>query len=498
MFLLILAAVAIFGLEKQHKAIGDLYNVRFAVFQDSSNILKSVTGIHGNLYKFLTWLNTGYDQNKIDQMVREQISDIDRNKARLEKVLSKGLLLPNEEKRYRTILQQLEEYRKPVTDSIELASADVNIATMLISSAAEEKFQLLQISLNDLVALEENLSQRSFENTEQMFIRIMQIMVAVITLAIILAAGISIILARMITTPVKATVEVINQIAEGDLTKQVPCNSRDEIGDLARAVNDMRLKMHDAVGKSIQMSAQLADASATQAANLEETSASLEEISAMINQNAENTATANTLMDKAQEVTIRANQSVEQLNRSIGDIAKASEETRKIVKTIDEIAFQTNLLALNAAVEAARAGQAGAGFAVVADEVRNLALRAAGSAASTSELLGDIVQKIKFGEELAVATNQAFQELSESSEMVVKLVADIAAASKQQTLGISQINQAVLQVNRVTQENAARSQELMSVMNIFKTDVMIVDREHDYPGKMLKSAQDVRGRLLTE
>ena len=190
----------------------------------------------------------------------------------------------------------------------------------------------------------------------------------------------------------------------------------------------------------------------------------------MIKQNAQNTVLANTLMNTAQDITAKANISVGELNRSIADIAQASEKTRKIVKTIDEIAFQTNLLALNAAVEAARAGQAGAGFAVVADEVRNLAMRAAESARNTSELLGDITLKIKHGETQAAVMNTAFHQIDESSGNVVNLVADIATASQQQAQGIDQINQAVVEVSRVTQENATSSQELMSIMDMFKTD----------------------------
>ena len=450
--LLAMAASAISGLSTQQNALRDLYSIRFIVFQDSAGILKSITAVHGNLYKMLTWLNTGYDQDKITKLTQDQLGEIDHSQARLEKILSQAVLAPEEISLYQTTLKQLEEYRKPAKDAIDLASADVNVGTMLISSAAEEKFQLLQKTLNELVMLEESLSRQSFENAEQKFKEIKRIMILMVLLASILAVVISIFLGKMVTSPIHATVDVIHQIADGDLTQEIPHAFKDEIGELARSVNDMRLKMQDAVGRSVGMSRQLADASTSQAANLEETSASLEEMSAMIKQNAQHTALANTLLNTTQEITARANVSVTELNRSIADIALASEKTRKIVKTIDEIAFQTNLLALNAAVEAARAGQAGAGFAVVADEVRNLAMRAAESAGGTSELLGDIVEKIKNGERLAATTNEAFQQIDISSDKVVKLVADIAAASQQQAQGIDQINQAVAEISRVTQD----------------------------------------------
>jgi methyl-accepting chemotaxis protein len=152
------------------------------------------------------------------------------------------------------------------------------------------------------------------------------------------------------------------------------------------------------------------------------------------------------------------------------EITAASEQTQKIVKTIDEISFQTNLLALNAAVEAARAGEAGAGFAVVADEVRNLALRAAEAARNSSAMMEDIVAKVKNGENLVTITYNAFRQVTESSKQVVGLMGEIAKATEEQSQGIGQVNRAVLEMNQVTQENAAGAQELAEVMSMFKTD----------------------------
>ncbi len=140
--------------------------------------------------------------------------------------------------------------------------------------------------------------------------------------------------------------------------------------------------------------------------------------------NAENTDKASELMTHSNEVASKANASMAELNRSMKEIAGASEQTQKIVKSIDEIAFQTNLLALNAAVEAARAGEAGAGFAVVADEVRNLAMRAAEAAKNTASLMGEIVQKIQKGEQLVGCTAKDFEVVAESSNKVMQLMGE--------------------------------------------------------------------------
>ncbi|MBI9086481.1 MAG: hypothetical protein JEZ11_22990 [Desulfobacterales bacterium] len=213
----------------------------------------------------------------------------------------------------------------------------------------------------------------------------------------------------------------------------------------------------------VSMSSQsLAEGSSEQAASIEETSSSLEEMASMTRQNADNAVQADGLMKAAGEVVVRANTSMENLAGAMEEISTASQETQKIVKTIDEIAFQTNLLALNAAVEAARAGEAGAGFAVVADEVRNLAMRAAEAAKNTAELIEGTVNRIHEGTTLAGTTREAFVEVRDSAGKVGELVAEIASASKEQAQGIGQINTAVTEMDKVVQSNAASAEESAS------------------------------------
>jgi methyl-accepting chemotaxis protein len=206
----------------------------------------------------------------------------------------------------------------------------------------------------------------------------------------------------------------------------------------------------------------LAAGASEQAASIEETSASLEEMASMTHRNADNARLADGLMKEARKVVAQAKDSMSQMCRSMDDITKASEETSKIIKTIDEIAFQTNLLALNAAVEAARAGEAGAGFAVVADEVRNLAMRAADAARSTAGLIEETVKKVRDGSALMTTTNSAFGQVSESADKVADLVGEIAAASGEQAEGTGQVNKAVSEMDKVTQQNAASAEESAS------------------------------------
>ncbi|MBI5521454.1 MAG: methyl-accepting chemotaxis protein [Desulfarculus sp.] len=203
----------------------------------------------------------------------------------------------------------------------------------------------------------------------------------------------------------------------------------------------------------------LAEGASQQAAALEQTSASLEELAAMTRRNADNAGQANALMAQTKEVVQHSTASMRQVRQAMERIEQASQQTAKIIKTIDEIAFQTNLLALNAAVEAARAGEAGAGFAVVAEEVRNLAQRAAAAARDTQQIIEGTLANVQEGAQLVKTTHEAFDQVESRALQVGSLVGEISAASQEQAQGIEHINQAVAEMDKVTQQVAANAEE---------------------------------------
>ncbi|MDA8165467.1 MAG: methyl-accepting chemotaxis protein [Desulfobacteraceae bacterium] len=238
--------------------------------------------------------------------------------------------------------------------------------------------------------------------------------------------------------------------------------SRRIVKDLRPAITTLQ-EMAGIIGKQGRTfavsSEEIAHGATDQAASLEETSATLEEIAAMTSRNAENAQQANTLMQANQSTVVEAESAMKEMAVSMAEITRSGQETGKIVKTIDEIAFQTNLLALNAAVEAARAGEAGQGFAVVAEEVRNLAMRAAEAARNTAALIEETGKKIEDGSSLVARTENAFAGVAEGAGKVAALVAEIAGASQEQSSGINQLNQTVSSMEQVVQTNAGHAED---------------------------------------
>ena len=196
-----------------------------------------------------------------------------------------------------------------------------------------------------------------------------------------------------------------------------------------------------------------------QASSLEETAASLEELTSTVRQNADNAQQANKLASTASEVAVKGGGVVTQVVRTMDDITASSRKISDIIGVIDEIAFQTNILALNAAVEAARAGEQGRGFAVVAAEVRNLAQRSANAAKEIKALISDFGAKVETGSKLVASAGQTMEEIVVSVKRVTDIMAEISAASREQSNGIDQVNTAVSQMDKITQQNAALVEE---------------------------------------
>ena len=252
---------------------------------------------------------------------------------------------------------------------------------------------------------------------------------------------------------------VLTVVAVTLFTRSISSPIKNAVHQMSEAANQVA----SASSQVASSSQSLAEGASEQAAAIEETSSSLEEMSSMTKQNAENAHHASLMMSNDAKESYRLINHKMNLMKDVVDASvKASEETAKIIKTIDEIAFQTNLLALNAAVEAARAGETGAGFAVVAEEVRNLAMRSAEAAKNTESLIADSTKKIKQASTLFEEVNNELTHNRQIAQKVTEFINEIAAASGEQSQGIEQISKAVHEMDKVVQQNAANAEESAS------------------------------------
>jgi methyl-accepting chemotaxis protein len=274
---------------------------------------------------------------------------------------------------------------------------------------------------------------------------------------------------RSITAPLGAAVGVAETVASGNLGTQFTGYPKDEVGDLMRALQTMNGALSNVVSEVQQGTSAISTASSEiaagnldlssrteqQASSLEETAASMEELTSTVRQNADNASQANSLAMAASEVAVRGGAIVGRVVDTMSSIDASARKIVDIIGVIDGIAFQTNILALNAAVEAARAGEQGRGFAVVASEVRNLAQRSAGAAKEIKALIGDSMTQVNAGTTLVQQAGATMDDVVSSVARVTDMMSEITSASQEQRVGIDQVNEAIAQMDQVTQQNAA-------------------------------------------
>ena len=294
-------------------------------------------------------------------------------------------------------------------------------------------------------------------------------------LCAVAAVGVMVTVLRRLTRPLRVLGHAMTDLSSGnaDLSVRLAVRGNDELADIARGFNGFVSKIEDVLARVRTSSDAVAIASdeirqgnadlsvrtEQQAGALEETAASMEELNSTVKQNADNARQANQLAASASEIAGRGGEVVAQVVTTMASINESSKKVVDIISVIDGIAFQTNILALNAAVEAARAGEQGRGFAVVASEVRNLAQRSAAAAKEIKVLIGDSVDKVGTGTTLVEEAGKTMEDVVASVRRVSDIVAEISAASAEQSTGIGQVNQAIVQMDGVTQQNAALVEE---------------------------------------
>lgn len=279
---------------------------------------------------------------------------------------------------------------------------------------------------------------------------------------------------RTVVQPVRETLSFANKIARGDLSASVTPKNKDEIGQMLEALNAMAISLREIVGQVRSGAEHIVDSAAevthrtsslavktcNQASSLEETSSSMEEMTVTVKQTADRADSARVIAEKNREQAEVGGKSTDDMIEAMTDINNASENIAAITATIDGIAFQTNLLALNAAIEAASAGKHGRGFAVVAAEVRELAKRSATASKEIRSLIENNINKIQAGTKLATRSGEILIDLVKTGRTISDIIDDISTTTKEQASGIDQVNNAIMQMDQITQDNSSLVEEV--------------------------------------
>ncbi len=479
-FLFLLGAMAYGVVVQQGAALDALAKDRFGGYQLAAESAQHLSEVHSNVYRLFTWIGN-LDEIKIKKVTGEEMARIDEVLKSLNQFKSLPALTDAERKLVETVLPKVVKYRSDVDKAIDLSTIDVGTGMMSMQTA-DFQFQSLLKDFTALVQLEKKLSQESYEEAAAGATRSLVTILSLLCIAVLLSVGIALFMSKLIVRPLRVAMGAADQIASGDLSTDVAAGGTDETGQLLLALSKMSQNLRTLVGEVAGGAQTVSDTSAQiaqgnldlsqrteeQASTLEETASSLEELTSTVSQNAHNARQASQLAVGASEVARKGGQVVGQVVRTMTGISDSSRKIADITGVIDGIAFQTNILALNAAVEAARAGEQGRGFAVVAAEVRNLAQRSAAAAKEIKGLISDSAEQVEAGTRLVDAAGKTMEEIVTSVTQVSELIAEIAAASREQSTGIEQVNTAVTQMDQVVQQNASLVEEATAATESMK------------------------------
>ena len=387
-----------------------------------------------------------------------------------------GLLESDEERKiYQDAVAIRNKYQDAKNQVMNAKKAgDAAEGERLYREVFEPAAKAYQEKVNELLAQQRKAIDATAARINEANARSTRLMLTLGILMLAFGAWAAWVISRSITVPLNSALGIANTVAEGDLTTHFDeQTARDEIGDLMKALRGMNDALRRVVSQVQTGTTAIATASSEiaegnldlssrteqQASSLEETASSMEELTSTVRQNADNANQANQLAQAASDVAARGGEIVGQVVETMGSIDASSRKIVDIIGTIDGIAFQTNILALNAAVEAARAGEQGRGFAVVASEVRNLAQRSAAAAKEIKELIDNSVMQVNAGTSLVQQAGTTMGEVVTSVRRVTDIMGEITSASREQSVGIDEVNQAIGQMDQVTQQNAALVEE---------------------------------------
>jgi methyl-accepting chemotaxis protein len=408
----------------------------------------------------------------IEKSMSEVLAEFEKDHQAYVKLISSD----EERKLYENFKTDWLKYLQIHEEVLKLSKANENDkikAKALLEGESRKFFDSSSAALLILTNLNHDGAVQSTAMAETTFTSARNVMLVTTILAILFASVSAYMIIRAIQQPLLYAKHATERMASGDLSVRIEADSNNEIGQLLAALQIMQESLINIVGEVSSGADTIASASAQiasgnldlssrteqQASSLEETASSMEELTSTVKHNGDNARQANQLSLSATEVATRGGQVVAQVVDTMGKINDSSKKIVDIISVIDGIAFQTNILALNAAVEAARAGEQGRGFAVVASEVRNLAQRSASAAKEIKTLISDSVESVEAGTKLVDQAGITMDDVVSSISRVTDIMGELTAAGREQEAGITQINQAITEMDNVTQQNAALVEE---------------------------------------
>ena len=470
--ILVISFVAINNQDKANDRLDTLYNVDMVGALRTNEIVIDVNIIRGDDLNAFARVN---DPAAVDASEKDEIAEMAELHADLD-AAQKLFVTKRGQEILDTIRKSLPDYERAQADLFRaLKAKDMPAADRALANAVQVRKIILDAG-NAGKKIKEERAQQSMEESDKADQKARVAMISAAAFAMGLGILMAFVIARGFSVPLGHAVNALEAVAAGDLTANLEVDTRDEIGRMAKALNNaldmLRTTLEQVQQGAVNASSasqelssasqSIASGAQEQAASLEETAASLEEITATVRQSADNARQASQLASGSRDAAEQGQQVVSNAVTAMAEINAASAKISDIISTIDEIAFQTNLLAVNAAVEAARAGEEGRGFAVVAAEVRSLAQRSAEAAKEIKGLIQDSLRKVERGTDLVNKSGETLHGIVSSVKRVTDIVGEIAAAAGEQSTGIEQVNTAMTQMDHVTQANSAQTEELSS------------------------------------
>ncbi len=487
--LLCVAMLGVFNMSTIHAKLDRIVNEN-TVKTDLVNTMSESVHIVARVSRSVVLLND-------EPAIRAELDKVTKARARYNAALEQLGKMPATAKgiEIRARIMDLQKTARPLNDKIfELALANKDDeATQVLMKQAGPATQVWQDTMDEYAALQKDNNQTDAAQAGAAYERARVLMLALSGLAIVVGAVAAVRIARGLLRQLGGEPDyaaaIAGRIAAGDLTVVVDTSSNDSHSmlhamkmmrdALAGIVAEVRVGTETIASASTEIASGNQDLSARteqQASSLEETASSMEELTSAVRANNDNARQANQLAQSASAVAQQGGVVVSQVVDTMGAINDSSRKIVDIISVIDGIAFQTNILALNAAVEAARAGEQGRGFAVVASEVRTLAQRSASAAKEIKELIGNSVEKVEVGSKLVEQAGQTMAEVVSSVQRVTDIMAEISTAGDEQSAGIEQINQAVSEMDTVTQQNAALVEEAAAAAEAMQQQAANLER----------------------